>query len=90
MSDHDDGVIQVLLERLNQQRLPLLLEMKNRVDRGEKLNELDIVRLKEALTNANEITPLIARHPEYEGLAAQVIGLYKEITDQALKNEQNG
>jgi hypothetical protein len=32
--------------------------------------------------------PLGDKHPEYQDLMARVILLYREITEQALKNEQ--
>ena len=86
----DAGMVQVLLDRLNKQRLPRLLELKARVDRGEKLGDLDITHMQEALAGANQLTPLIKRNPEYAPLVAQVIGLYKEIADKALENEKKG
>jgi len=44
MSDdtEDTGVITVLLERLNDFRLPRLLELKERMDAGETLSENDM------------------------------------------------
>lgn len=90
MTDHatDTGIIQVLLDRLNQQRLPQLLELKERVGRGEKLNEFDVKHLQDVAGAAAQVSPLLDRHPEYKPLVSQVIGLYKEITAKALENEQ--
>ena len=84
----DAGTIQVLLERLNKYRLPRLLDLKARVDRGEKLRDEDITLMQETLAGANQLTPLIRRNPEYAPLVAQVVGLYKEIADKALENEK--
>jgi hypothetical protein len=84
----DAGMVQVLLDRLNKQRLPRLLDLKARVDRGEKLGDFDIAHMQEALAGANQLAPLIKRNPEYAPLVAQLIGLYKEIADKALENEQ--
>ncbi len=84
----DDGVIAVLLDRLNKQRLPKLLSLKERVGNGEKLDERDIVFLDEALKDAHFIQPLFDRHPELQALRASLIRLYHEITEKALENEQ--
>jgi hypothetical protein len=91
MSDEamDEGVILALLDRFNKQRLPQLLEMKARVDRGEKLNDLDIAHLEDVLTAGSQARQILERHPEYKPLIAQVMTLYKEITNKALENEQN-
>jgi hypothetical protein len=85
---YDAGVCQTLLERLNQQRLPRVLELKEKVDAGEPLGEFDLHFLDEAFTDAQAILPLVDRHPEYQQLAARVIHLYKAIVDQARENER--
>jgi hypothetical protein len=84
----DDGVIMALLDRFNKQRLPQLLELKERVARGEKLNDLDIAHLEDVLSTSSQIQSVMDRHPEYKPLVAQVMTLYKEITNKALENEQ--
>ena len=84
----DDGVIAVLIERFNKERLPRVLRLKERVDSGEKLSDMDINFLQEVFKDANHVLPLGDRRPEYQDLMAKVIRLYHEITEQALKNEQ--
>lgn len=92
MSDEamDSGVMKALLDRFNQQRLPRLLELKERVDRGEKLNDLDIAHLEQAFSEADQIKAIIDKHPEFQPLVTQVINLYKQVTEKALENERNG
>lgn len=84
----DAGVIQAVLDRFNNQRLPRALELKQKVDRGEVLNDLDIHFLEEVFAGFAEGRSLLERHPEYEPLIAQVISLYKEITEKALENQE--
>jgi hypothetical protein len=84
----DSGVIVTLLERFEKQRLPRALALKEQVDSGERLSQVDIDFLKMVFEDAKQIQPLLSRHPEYEQLVAQAIHLYHEITEKALKNEQ--
>ncbi len=89
MNQHpeDAGVIQALLERFNEQRLPRALEMKAKVERGETLESLEVSFLAEVLADARAMHNLLERHPEYEPLVTKALGLYKEITEKALANE---
>jgi len=85
----DVGVIQALLERLNSQRLPMALALKDKVEQGEKLSDYDIGKLEEVFIDAQTIQPMVDRHPEYQELAARILHLYKEILDKAAENERN-
>ncbi len=87
-NEKDLGVGIVLLERLTTQTLPRAFEIKKKVDRGELLIEWDLDFLQKLLERAEEIKPLVDRHPEYQGVYAQAVHLYKEITEQALLNEK--
>lgn len=84
----DAGVIQTLFDRLNSQRLPMALALKDKVDQGGTLSEYDIVKLEEVFTDAQTIQPLVDRHPEYQDLVGRVLHLYKDILDKAMENEK--
>jgi hypothetical protein len=88
----DAGIIQTLLDRLNTQRLPLALALKEKVDRGETLSEYDIGKLEEILTDAQALQPLIERHleshPEHQDFIARIEHLYAEIVAKALENQK--
>jgi len=85
---NDAALIQVLVERLEKIRLPVALELKEKVDQGEVLNDLEIEFLENVLSDAGKVTSqLLDRHPEWQELAARILNLYNEITTKALENE---
>ena len=87
-TDKEAGVIQALVERLEKQRLPMALALKEKVDQGGLLNEADIAFLEEVFAGTAQLKPMLDSHPEWQDLAARMIGLYGEITAKALENEQ--
>jgi hypothetical protein len=88
-STMDTGLIEVLLERLEKQRLPRLLAIKEKVDGGHSLDDFDVDFLEMAMADARKLIPVIDRYPEYQSLAAKVMDLYKTISDKALEIEKN-
>ena len=91
MSDSikDEGLLEVLLERLEKQRLPRLLEIKAKVDAGNALEDFDLDFLERSILDAKKAIPTIDRHPQYQSLATKVVDLYKTISDKALEIEKN-
>ena len=84
----DAEMIQVLAERMERQRLPRALSLKEQVDRGETLSDFDLRFLAEVFEDAMHIRPLLEQHPEWQSVAAKMIHLYQEITEKALENER--
>ncbi len=86
----DAGMLAVLIERFETQRLPRALDLKEKVDKGGRLDDFDLAFLEDVFSDSQEIQPLIERHPEHQEIAAKMMGLYREITEKALANERSG
>ena len=82
------GVIAVLAKRMVEERLPKALALKERIDRGECLNELDLDFLEQVVKDANQVMPMVKDDPRVMQIGARMLQLYKEITEKALANEQ--
>lgn len=82
-----EGVLEVLMERFEKQRLPRILDIKKMVDRGEVLFKLDIIFLEEVFHDTQQYKQFVDEHPEFQKLYACVAHLYDEIAKKALENE---
>jgi len=87
--EKDKGMIMVLLERFNKQRLPRALAMKKKVDSGELLDDYDHQYMKEIKEDSSQIRLIIERNPEYKDLATKITNLWNEIIEKDIENRKN-
>jgi hypothetical protein len=85
----DLGIATALLTEFTDHRLPKAQLLKEKVERGERLDEFDLAFLHEVMETAERIKPMVDRHPEYQEVYARAAALYGEITEKALANEKN-
>ncbi len=67
------GKIETVLDRLVKFRLPRIMDIKQRVDAGETLNEFEIVFLEEALEDAERNKQFVDHHPEFQNQETQYL-----------------
>ena len=84
----DQGIAAVIVERMEEQRLPRALDLKAKVDEGGLLDDMDIDFLEKVFADSDALKPFLARNPEYQELAGRMMALYHSITTKALENEQ--
>ena len=88
-SQKDRGTAQVLLMRLENERLPFALKLKDKVDHGEVLSDYDTQFLKRVLKEAGDSKRLAAKLPQYQEIVQRMSDLYEEITRKGLENQKN-
>ena len=86
----DSGVAEALVERFEKWVLPYALDIKAKLDEGEKLDDHDIHFLESELKQVHQIKSLVDRMPEYQNLYMRAISLYEEIAERAVEAEQTG
>jgi hypothetical protein len=89
-SDLDAGTIAALMLRFKEYRLPRAKRLLEKVNGGAILSEEDIRFLKRVYTDGRNTQSLVKRHPEYSDLISRALGLYTEIINKGLENEESG
>jgi len=81
------GTVEAVLLEFNRHQMPRLLDIKQQVERGEVLDEFEIIFLQETLQEIRRCENFADKHVEFQMLMAEVAALYHHITQRAAKNE---
>jgi hypothetical protein len=82
------GVLGAVMERFQKQRLPRILDIKEQVDGGGTLSDLDIAFLEEVFEDTRQYKGFVDQNSEFQDLYTRVVHLYEQIADRALENEK--
>lgn len=82
-----ESVLAVLAKDFAEHRIPRLMELKERVDGGDVLDNAEFEFLTLVLKDTSQAMPIAADHPDWHQLAAKVAHFLHEITQKALENE---
>ncbi len=83
-----EAVSQLLIEQFVNYRLPALMKMKEEVAEGKCLSDGELELLGRMLKQAHDFARLEHEFPEFQDVIARIIDLYHEITEGALRNEE--
>lgn len=82
------GIIQSLVQEIEQHRLPRLFRIKDKLDRGEVINDVDFECLCKDIRDAGLAMHLTVNYPELQEFCLSMSHFYKELCDEALNNQQ--
>ncbi|MBE9568530.1 MAG: hypothetical protein IMF14_07520 [Proteobacteria bacterium] len=80
--------MQSLFQEFELHRLPRLLRLKDKVDSGEAVNDVDFDFLCKEIKDACMTKHLTINYPELEEFCLHLGHLYKELCDKAVENEK--
>lgn len=82
------GVIQSLVMEYEQHRLPRIFRLKDKIDRGEVINDIDLDYICKQLKDASLAMHLTVHYPELQDFCLIMGHLCKDICEGALENQK--
>ena len=86
LTEKELGMVQVALKRFNSDVLPALRAMKDKVDRGETLNEREMAQLEDAIKRGKRGDAFADKHPDYRSLVDSANDIYNDIKTRSAAN----
>ena len=88
-TEQDKFIIAAALNRLTNENLPRVLSLKEKVDTGDVLHDYDLKFLRRLLGNADDLSAIVERNPEYMELRSKALGLCHDIMKKSEENEKS-
>ena len=82
------GLLFVMMKEFKSHKLPRLMSMKSKLDKGGILNQVEIDFLTIYINDAKRNLSLVMQNPVLHGFCSKTTSLYCQITSSALKNEK--
>ena len=84
----EERIFTVFLQNFDRHYMPTLIELKAKVERGETLEQSELLFLEQVFNATHVILPKIIVNPEYRKVFVAATNLFNEITELALKNAE--
>ena len=81
------GVFHAIIQEFEQHRLPRILRLKDKLDNGEAVSDVDCDFLFNEIRDACRTMHLTVLYPELQEFCLCMSHFYKEMCDEALANE---
>jgi hypothetical protein len=81
------GIALALMDRLEQQRLPFIKALKEKVDKGEILNDFDIGFLNQVMSESNDVRAIISGNQDGMNVYEAVLSLYEDVIAKGMENQ---
>ena len=82
------GVIQSLVMEYERHKLPRIFRLKDKIDRGEIINDIDLEYICKQLKDASLAMHLTVHYPELQDFCLIMGHLCKDICEGALENQK--
>lgn len=89
LTEKELGMVQAGLHRFNEYVLPALRKMKDKVDRGETLDEREAAQLEDAIHRGKRAENFAENHPDYKSLVDSANEIYDYIAKKSAENANN-
>lgn len=90
LTEKELGMVQVALKRFNNDVLPALRALKDKVDRGETLDERETAQLEEAIKRGLRSEAFADRHPDYRSLIDSANKIFAYVKTKSADNALEG